>query len=278
MSEATPIEDVGAEAEFADEGASAEATAPTSEDDLTPAQQERLKQTLHQAITQRDQQWQQQVQTQQQQVQAQQQQQPQPQPAPNPTDEVDSEIAALYTDDEVGRRTRQAVDKHISLMIKKLGVDPSNSLTVKDVQQIAAGESGRVRDQIRSGLTITQEVSELVARNVINDEDAAVVQQAYTQELQKPSMRAAADNPANSPFILKSVVYDLIKGKKIIPYARPKRPTNPLQPGGPGVTPLAEEPINPAASPFQSVRNMDKDQLAKVRNRSKNNYEAANRG
>ena len=252
--------------------------APASEPAAQPAVtdfSDAQKAQIRALIQQRDGQWQ--TWAQQQQAQAQARRAPDPAPAKPARVEpdVDSEIASLYSDDDIGKKTRSAIDKHFNLLMKKLGIDPSQQLTRAEVERIADERTGRVREQIRSGITITQEVSNLVSRGVIDDDDAKVVQQAYSQALSNPEMAAAAENPANAPWILKGVVYDLVASGKLRPYSKPKRSTNPLQAGGPA--PAARPPAaDPAKSPFAAVRGMSKDKLAAVRSLGQANYERAN--
>tara|TARA_Y100000310_G_scaffold319157_1_gene374088 strand:- start:640 stop:1524 length:885 start_codon:yes stop_codon:yes gene_type:complete len=199
----------------------------------------------------------------------------------NDTSEVDSEIAAIYTDDDVGRNTRQAVDKHLNLLLKKRGLDGENQLTTDQVRRIAAGEAGVVRDQWRSGLATTQEVQDLVTRNVIAADEAELVQTAFSTALAHPNNKALTTDPKMMPLLLKSVTYDLIKEGKIKPHTR-KRPTNPLQPagGGNGTLPSNAQQVelDPKTSPFKSVRALDTDQAKAADTTSTAHYEAANRG
>lgn len=196
-------------------------------------------------------------------------------PATEPSVNVDDEIAALYSDDEVGKRTRAAIDKHFELLLRKRGLDASDRLTRDEVAQIAEAASGKVRDQIRSGLTVTQEVSDYVNRGVISDDDAAILQRTYTAVLNLPQMRAAAEDPANAPWILKGVFADLVKEGKIKPFSKP-RPTNPLQPGGSGNAAPKAPTVDPSTSPFKSVRALSKEALSKARETSRRNYDRAN--
>jgi len=199
----------------------------------------------------------------------------------NDTSEVDSEIAAIYTDDDVGRNTRQAVDKHLNLLLKKRGLDGENQLTTDEVRRIAASEAGVVRDQWRSGLATTQEVQDLVTRNVIAADEAELVQTAFSTALAHPNNKALTADPKMMPLLLKSVTYDLIKEGKIKPHTR-KRPTNPLQPagGGNGTLPSNAQQVelDPKTSPFKSVRALDTDQAKAADTTSTAHYEAANRG
>jgi hypothetical protein len=199
----------------------------------------------------------------------------------NDTSEVDSEIAAIYTDDDVGRNTRQAVDKHLNLLLKKRGLDGENQLTTDQVRRIAAGEAGVVRDQWRSGLATTQEVQDLVTRNVIAADEAELVQTAFSTALAHPNNKALTTDPKMMPLLLKSVTYDLIKEGKIKPHTR-KRPTNPLQPAGGGngtlLSNAQQVELDPKTSPFKSVRALDTDQAKAADTTSTAHYEAANRG
>lgn len=246
--------------------------APTPE--YTPAQQAQIQAYLRTVLESRDKQWQERL--------AQIQQTPSPEPAapspgtPDVTEDIDAEIAALYSPDEAGTRTRSAIEKHVKLLLKKSGLDKSG-LTLEDVRKIAAEESGVVRNELRSGLSVTQEVQDLASRGVIGDDDISEVQKRYNQVLAQPGMQQAAANPNNAPWILKGVVYDLVKEGKIKPYSKPRRPTNPLAPSGPGGAPKPE-PIDPSKSPFSSVRNMKKEELEAVRNLSTSNYRRANGG
>jgi hypothetical protein len=205
------------------------------------------------------------------------QSQPEPVKAEEPAADVGQDIKALYTDDEQGRLTQKTFDEHMMLKFKEMGIDPGKGVTLEDVERIADQRAQNVREQIRSGLTITQEVTNLVQSGKISPEDSRVVQHAYSQACDTPQMRAAAQNPANAPWILKGVVYDLWKAGKITTDPKPKRNENPLTPGGNGAPPAQTEVTDPSTSPFQSVRNMDKDKLDLARNLSKANYGAANR-
>jgi hypothetical protein len=235
---------------------------------LTEEQQSNVRGMLNSAIEARDRQWQERIGQQQRQQPA-----PQAQPQAQPANDIDGKIAALYTDDEVGRRTKEAVDQHFALAMEKSGYDPSANITREEVRHIAGQASGLVRDQIRSGLSVTQEVTDLVNRGVIADADTNMVQAEYSQR-----MNAAGNNPAAADLTLKAAVYDLIKDNKIQPFAQPRRNHNPLSPGGGAPATPAPAPIDPQSSPFQSVRNMSKDQLKTARAHSKINYENANRG
>ena len=243
--------------------------------DLTSTQQEMVKGWM----LNRDAQWRQMVTNVQNQKAGEAQNAPPPSDA-NDTSEVDSEIASIYTDDEVGRNTRQAVDKHLNLLLKKRGLDGDNQITTAEVRRIAAGEAGVVRDQWRSGLATTQEVQDLVARNVIAPDEAELVQTAFSTALAHPDNAALTANPKMMPLLLKSVTYDLIKEGKIKPHTR-KRPTNPLQPAGGGNGTLsadAPQAVDPKTSPFKSVRALNTDQAKAADTTSTVHYEAANRG
>ena len=197
--------------------------------------------------------------------------------APENAGNIESEISSLYTDDDVGRATRRSVERHLELILKKKGIDSSNSISRNDVERIATEKSTLVRDQLKSGLTINQEVSDLINRGVIGENDAKVVQKQYSSALNSPGMKSAAENPKNAPWILKGVVYDLVKAGKIKPFSKPPRPTNPLTPGGSGANP-APAPISedPSSSPFASIQSLSKEQLKTARNLSNKNYEKAN--
>ncbi len=187
---------------------------------------------------------------------------------------VESQIAGLYTDDEVGRRTREAIDRHLELR----GLTNTNSLTEDEVRKIAGESAGRVRDQIHAGYATTREVDELVHRNVIGDADKSIVQREWSTRLSDPSYAQLVDNPQAAEGALKVVVYDLIKEGKIKPYSR-KRPTNPLQPGGNGSPPPREatpDSVDPSRSPFASVRKMSKEDAERIDNLSTGNYRRAN--
>jgi len=244
--------------------------------DLTSTQQEMVKGWM----LNRDAQWRQMVTNLQNQKTGEAQAAP-PASDANDTSEVDSEIAAIYTDDDVGRNTRQAVDKHLNLLLKKRGLDGENQLTTDEVRRIAAGEAGVVRDQWRSGLATTQEVQDLVTRNVIAADEAELVQTAFSTALAHPNNKALTTDPKMMPLLLKSVTYDLIKEGKIKPHTR-KRPTNPLQPagGGNGTLPSNAQQVelDPKTSPFKSVRALDTDQAKAADTTSTAHYEAANRG
>jgi hypothetical protein len=230
-----------------------------------------MRALVDKVIQQRDEQWM----TYNQQSQNQQQQYQQQQYQPQPKEDTSSKLNALYTDDETGRSTQDTISKHFKLMVEEEGLAPGVSL--QDVERISEEKAGRVREQIRSGLTITNEVHDLVRSGLIAPEDINTVQSAYTQRSAQPSMRVAAENPSNAPWILKGVVYDLFKNGTIKPNPAPKRNTSPLTPGGNGTPPEKPAPIDPATSPFQSVRNMDKGKLEAARNLSKANYAKANR-
>ena len=247
---------------------------PTSTD-LTSTQQEMVKGWM----LNRDAQWRQMVNNVQNQKAGEAQNAP-PTSNTKDTSEVDSEIASIYTDDEVGRNTRQAVDKHLNLLLKKRGLDGDNQITTAEVRRIAAGEAGVVRDQWRSGLATTQEVQDLVTRNVIAPDEAELVQTAFSTALAHPNNKALTADPKMMPLLLKSVTYDLSKEGKIKPHTR-KRPTNPLQPAGGGNGTLsADTPqaVDPKASPFKSVRALNTDQAKAADTTSTAHYEAANRG
>ena len=259
-----PVEEAAVEEAPVEQPAAEAAPAPDN-------REAEMRAVMDKVIQQRDEQWMAYNQQNQQQQQ-QQQQQYQPQPKEDNT----SKLNSLYTDDETGRSTQDTISKHFKLMVEEEGLAPGVSL--QDVERISEEKASRVREQIRSGLTITNEVHDLVNRGLIAPEDAATVQSAYTQKSAHPSMRAAAENPANAPWILKGVVYDMFKDGTIKPNPTPKRNASPLTPGGNGTPPEKPAPIDPATSPFQSVRNMDKGKLEAARNLSKANYAKANRG
>jgi hypothetical protein len=204
--------------------------------------------------------------------------------APAPThdvvpDQIESDISALYTDDDAGRAIRRSVETHFNLLLKKEGLDADDKITRSDVERIANDRANMVREQLRSGLSINDEVSDLVKRGVIGVDDAAVVQEGYSSSLSSPGMKEAAENPKNAPWILKGVVYDLVKSGKIRPYSKKARATNPLQPSGAGAAAAPAPPSeDPLTSPFASVRNLSKDQLKSARASSTTNYNRANSG
>jgi hypothetical protein len=204
--------------------------------------------------------------------------QPDPTPAPaEPTDAIETDIAALYTDDDAGRATRRSVETHFDLLLKQRGLDSEDKITLEDVERIAHNRATLTEDKMRSGLSINDEVADLVERNVISVDDARTVQSQYQAALSAPGMKEAAENPKNAPWILKGVVYDLVKAGKVKPFSKRTRPTNPLQPGGSNGSP---QPVaisdNPADSPFAAVRSMSKEQLASARATSDANYRRAN--
>jgi hypothetical protein len=253
------------------EAVAEDATPTANPDELTPTQQARVMEV----INHRDAQWKAHV------VEQERARQPEPAPAPpagESPDEIESEIAALYTDDATGHATRRSVEKHLSLLLKREGIDGSSGgLTREETAEIARAEAGIVREQLRSGLSVQSEISELVSEGAISEDESTLVQQAYTHALSAPENKEAANNPAALGWILKSTVYDLMKAGKIKPHSKPTRPTNPLQPGAPGSPadpPRASD--DPSKSPFSAVRHMSKDKLAAARQTSKTNYDRAN--
>ena len=239
-----------------------ESPAPSpSSDELTPAQQERARELVLQAIQRRDQQWQQRIQQQESQKPV---QEPKQAPIADEEDDIDAQIAALYSDDDTGRATQKAISQHLRLMLKKMGA--GSGLTEEQVRNIAAEAAGGVRNEIRSGLSVNEEVSDLVRSGVISGNESAIVQKEYQKVLRDPQMAQAAADPANAPWILKGVVYDLVKAGKLKPGAERKRPKNPMSPGGPGgAAPKAT--IDPKASPFKTVRSLSAEKLKEVRAR-----------
>ena len=240
--------------------------APAEPETFSPQQEE----VVRRLILDRDQQWKQHYDN----------QAPAQTPAETPaepTDDIESDISALYTDDEAGRATRRSVETHFDLLLKKNGIGADEKITLEDVERIASDRAALTENRMRSGLAINDEVSDLVKRNVISTEDAEIVQKAYTTTLSAPGMKDSAENPANAPYILKSVVYDLIKAGKLKPFSQRARPTNPLAPGGPAgpaqPVALSEDPKD---SPFQAVRNLTKEQLAVARATDERNYARAN--
>ena len=132
------VEDVSAEAVV--EGESSEpvsepAPSTPSEPQLTP---EQMRQMVTTAIEQRDTQWQAEIGRREQAAAQAAQETPQPDPTPAASsDDIDEQIAALYTDDKTGRETQRAITNHLNLMLQKLGISGGNSgLTVEDVQKI----------------------------------------------------------------------------------------------------------------------------------------------
>jgi len=262
------VEDVSAEAVV--EGESSEpvsepAPSTPSEPQLTP---EQMRQMVTTAIEQRDTQWQAEIGRREQAATqaAQETSQPDPTPAAS-SDDIDEQIAALYTDDKTGRETQRAITNHLNLMLQKLGISGGNSgLTVEDVQKIAAEQAGTVRNEIRSGLSVNQEVEELVTGGVIAPAEAKMVQARYSETLRQPGMQESAADPNNSSWIIKGVVYDLVKEGKLKPGAPRKRPTPAIAPGGPGYSP-APATIDSSSSPFKSIREMGTDKLKAIRER-----------
>ncbi len=254
-------------AEISDEESQAPSGDPFNPSDPSP----NAREFVQNVVKERDRQWSEREAVLQAEVNALKVSQAQPQ---NTESDVDNQIAGLYTDDEVGRRTREAIDRHLELR----GLTNTNNLTEEEVRRIAGESAGRVRDQIHAGYATTREVDELVQRNVIGSADKSIVQREWTTRLSDPAYAQLVNNPQAAEGALKVVVYDLIKEGKIKPYSR-KRPTNPLQPGGNGSPPQREatpDSIDPSRSPFASVRKMSKEDAEKIDSLSAGNYGRAN--
>ena len=137
----------------------------------------------------------------------------------------------------------------------------------------------QVQDRLQSGANITSEVESLVASGVIQPTEARSVQQAYSAKLRDPGMSQAASSPANAAYILKSIVYDMVKNKEIRPFTRPAQPTSPLT-SSPGSPARAEESVSldPSKSPFKSVRQMTPERFKEIQTQSNGTYMKANGG
>jgi hypothetical protein len=191
-------------------------------------------------------------------------------------DELTTEIRGYYTDDEVGQKTFETIEKHLK---KRLG--SGERVTMQDVRNVAAQEAGNVRNQVQSGVAITNEVKALVTEGVISTaSEQRIVEAEYTARLDDPQMAQAASTPQGAEMILKGVVYDLIKGKKIKPGAKPKAPVNPLSSGGNGSPsrPVKSESLDPSKSPFASVRAMSEDDVKAAANTSHSHFSGAANG
>tara|TARA_R110000787_G_scaffold31886_1_gene84395 strand:- start:6968 stop:7792 length:825 start_codon:yes stop_codon:yes gene_type:complete len=196
------------------------------------------------------------------------------------TDEVGDDLRALYTDDDVGQKTFDTIEKHIR---KRIGPGQQRPPTRAEIAAIARGESDKVRNQVQSGVTVTNEVNNLVQRGVISGgTEKSLVEQEYTSRLANPQVATAAQTPGGAEMILKTVVYDLISDGKIKPGSKPKQPSgSPLQPGGngspaPGAPDLAS--LDKSKSPFASVRAMSDADVKENRAVSAGNFGRASNG
>ena len=93
--------------------------------------------TVRRLIGQRDQQWQQWHQSQQQTATA-------TAAETAEVDEMTQELRGLYTDDEVGQKTFETIEKHLK---RRMGTG-TQSLTPEQVANIARGEADKVRNQV----------------------------------------------------------------------------------------------------------------------------------
>ena len=252
-----------------------EGTEPTSTPDSEPSDSGALNSTqqatVRRLMEQRDQQWQQWHQGQRN---AQANAGAQSAAAAAEVDEMTQELRGLYTDDEVGQKT---IEKHLKKRLAAGGQGPNAS----QVAQIARQEADKVRNQVQSGVAVTNEVRALVSEGVISTQsEQRIVEAEYTNRLSDPSMAQAASTPIGAEMILKGVVYDLIKTKKIKPGAKPKPPANPLTSGGNGSpSPVAsKEALDPRKSPFASVRAMSEADVRAAADTSRGNFAGAANG
>ena len=195
-------------------------------------------------------------------------------------DELTKEIRGYYTDDEVGQKTFETIEKHLA---KRVG--SGENITMQDVRNEAAAAAGaaagNVRSQVQSGVVITNELKSLVNEGVISTaSEKRIVEAEYTSRLDDPQMAQAASTPHGAQMILKGVVYDLIKGKKIKPGAKPKPPTNPFSSGGNGspASVTNSDALDPSKSPFASVRAMSQEQMDDAANTSRSHFAGAANG
>ena len=195
-------------------------------------------------------------------------------------DELTREIRGYYTDDEVGQKTFETIEKHLS---RRIG--SGEQVTMQDVRNEAASAAGaaagNVRSQVQSGVVITNELRSLVDEGVISTaSEKRIVEAEYTARLDNPQMAQAASTPHGAQMILKGVVYDLIKGKKIKPGAKPKPPTNPFSSGGNGspASVTNSDTLDPSKSPFASVRAMSQEQMDDAANTSRLHFAGAANG
>jgi len=192
------------------------------------------------------------------------------------TDELATDIRALYTNDDVGQKTFETIERHIQ---KRMG--SNQSLSSEEVHNIAENAANKVRGQVQSGVAITNEVKALANQGVISTaSEQRIVEKEYSNRLSDPQIAEAASTPMGAEMILKGVVYDLIKDKKIKPGAKRKQPTSPMQAGGNG-SPLAassKEMLDPQKSPFASVRALSTDDMKAAADVSRNNYSGARHG
>ena len=222
---------------------------PVDEGKLTAGQQERVRQM----IQQRDNQWNQHVQGLQQARNGDAAAQAK---ADTESDTRTKEIRALYANDEVGQRTFDAIEKHLELRAVA-----GEKVTMADVRRVSDESANTVRNQVQSGVAITNEVKALRETGVLGTmQEQKVVEQEYTNRLQDPQMAQAASTPIGAEMILKGVVYDCIKAGKVKPGTKPKPPESPFSPSGPGSSPQAPAPVDHSQSPFAGVRALTADQ------------------
>ena len=232
---------------------------------FTTAQQGMLKRV----IQHRDAQWQQHMQ---------QQQQAQPQQVQEPQTDVETRARKLYTDDEVGQKTYEAIRDHMKIAGEETAGQQADTVTREEAASLAAAAADQVRNQVQSGYKITQTVTDLVLTGAIKPEDAQTVQTEFDARMVDPTTAQVASTPAGAEIVLKNVVYDLVmKDKKITPHPQPVAPTPVFTPGGNGapVAPEQNPQLDPQNSPFQAVRDLDKARMIELDGISKANYKGA---
>jgi len=180
-----------------------------------------------------------------------------------------------FGNDEVGQQTFDAVASVVKAITKG---GAASSLSEEKVWQIATQAAGGVKQELNSGMALTNGMNRIVAENNLTQKEAQAFHAALGRQMQDPQFAQSARIPQNVKWILDGTLMDLARDGAVKLGRQPRaQQGSVLQPGGNGVGRGEPIEILPANSPFETERGMTAERAAELDAMSAANAKAAMR-
>ena len=200
----------------------------------------------------------------------------QQQPTPQVADE-DPDLAlarSKFGQDDVGQQTFDAV----ASVVKALAKENKGGLTEEQTREIAMQAAGGVRQELNSGMAMTNGMNDLVTQNNLTQKEAQAFHASIASKMQDPQFAQSAKDAKNVPWILKGTLMDLSAEGSVKLGRQPRAQNgNVLQPGGNGAAPSIQEELKPEDNPLPAVRGLSPERMKEVYELSKANHGKAMR-
>lgn len=194
------------------------------------------------------------------------------QPVAQPKEDPNLALArSKFGQDEVGQQTFDAVRTVAEAILASRG----ETLTEAKVAEIAQQAAGGVRQELNSGMAMTNEINSLTAQNNLTQKEAQIFQRTLGSMMQDPQFAASAKNPQNVPWIVKGALMDLARDGKVKLGRQPRSQPSVLQPGGNGLPPNVPEVVKASDIPIPDVAEFSEERLAELYAMSQANHKEA---